>query len=162
MPWLYPVEINSLAMRTKGAAVATASNWISNYCVVQATPPGIENLGWKFYLIWMSFNIIFVPVRLSLPLPVHPRLTQPPQLIWLVYPETSNRHLEDIDRLYRENQGMVFVFRNKDATSMQRPTHYVDVEKERMQYVDSTKKKDKLADEASIEHDEAPAALNAA
>ncbi|KAI4524662.1 general substrate transporter [Schizophyllum commune Loenen D] len=144
VPWLYPVEINSLAMRTKGAAVATASNWISNYCVVQATPPGIENLGWKFYLIWMSFNIIFVP------------------LIWLVYPETSNRHLEDIDRLYRENQGMVFVFRNKDATSMQRPAHYVDVEKERMQYVDSTKKKDKLADEASIEHDEAPAALNAA
>ena len=95
-------------------------------------------------------------------LPVHPQLIQPPQLIWLVYPETSNRHLEDIDRLYRENQGMVFVFRNKDATSMQRPTHYVDVEKERMQYVDSTKKKDKLADEASIEHDEAPAALNAA
>ena len=67
MPWLYPVEINSLAMRTKGAAVATASNWISNYCVVQATPPGIENLGWKFYLIWMSFNIIFVPVRVCLP-----------------------------------------------------------------------------------------------
>ncbi|KAI5894556.1 uncharacterized protein SCHCODRAFT_02211645 [Schizophyllum commune H4-8] len=65
VPWLYPVEINSLAMRTKGAAVATASNWISNYCVVQATPPGIENLGWKFYLIWMSFNIIFVPVRMG-------------------------------------------------------------------------------------------------
>ena len=107
---------------------------------------------------------MFASLRSFCPLPllIDPRLTQPPQLIWLVYPETSNRHLEDIDRLYRENQGMVFVFRNKDATSMQRPAHYVDVEKERMQYVDSTKKKDKLADEASIEHDEAPAALNAA
>jgi len=27
VPWLYPTEINSLAMRTKGAALGTASNW---------------------------------------------------------------------------------------------------------------------------------------
>ena len=27
VPWLYPAEINSLSMRTKGAALATASNW---------------------------------------------------------------------------------------------------------------------------------------
>ena len=27
VPWLYPTEINSLPMRTKGAAVATATNW---------------------------------------------------------------------------------------------------------------------------------------
>ena len=65
VPWLYPVEINSLSMRTMGAALATGSNWISNYVVVQATPPGIENLGWKFYLIWMAFNAAFVPVSIS-------------------------------------------------------------------------------------------------
>lgn len=29
VPWLYPTEINSLAMRTKGAAIATATNWVS-------------------------------------------------------------------------------------------------------------------------------------
>jgi hypothetical protein len=27
VPWLYPTEINSLAMRTKGAALGTATNW---------------------------------------------------------------------------------------------------------------------------------------
>lgn len=27
VPWLYPTEISSLPMRTKGAAVATATNW---------------------------------------------------------------------------------------------------------------------------------------
>lgn len=27
VPWLYPTEINSLPMRTKGAAVATGTNW---------------------------------------------------------------------------------------------------------------------------------------
>lgn len=29
VPWLYPVEINSLSMRTKGAAIGTATNWVS-------------------------------------------------------------------------------------------------------------------------------------
>lgn len=27
VPWLYPTEINSMAMRTKGAALGTATNW---------------------------------------------------------------------------------------------------------------------------------------
>ena len=27
VPWLYPTEINSLSMRTKGAAAGTATNW---------------------------------------------------------------------------------------------------------------------------------------
>jgi sugar porter (SP) family MFS transporter len=31
VPWLYPVEINSLAYRTKGAALGTASNWAFNF-----------------------------------------------------------------------------------------------------------------------------------
>lgn len=29
VPWLYPTEINSLPMRTKGASLATATNWIT-------------------------------------------------------------------------------------------------------------------------------------
>ena len=31
VPWLYPVEINSLSMRTKGAAIGTATNWAFNF-----------------------------------------------------------------------------------------------------------------------------------
>lgn len=117
IPWLYPVEINSLSMRTMGAALATGSNWISNYCVVQATPPGIQNLGWKFYLIWMTFNIMIIPV------------------VYLFYPETSNRHLEDIDRLYREHRGMVFAFRHKEAVQMERPERYLLADEERVSQV---------------------------
>ncbi|KAH0580564.1 hypothetical protein H2248_002060 [Termitomyces sp. 'cryptogamus'] len=115
IPWLYPTEINSLSMRNKGAALGTASNWISNYMVVQITPIGIANLGWKFYLIWMSFNAIFVP------------------LIWLVYPETANRHLEDIDKLYRDNSSMIFVYKNKEATQVERPQRLIDADRERLE-----------------------------
>ncbi|PPQ77814.1 hypothetical protein CVT25_015308 [Psilocybe cyanescens] len=114
VPWLYPTEINSSAMRTKGAAVGTASNWISNYIVVQITPSGIANIGWRFYLIWVVFNAIFVPV------------------VWLMYPETSNRQLEDIDRLYRDNKSMIFVFRNKEATQVKRPQRFIEADQDRI------------------------------
>lgn len=33
VPWLYPTEINSLPMRTKGAAVATATDWFVSHSV---------------------------------------------------------------------------------------------------------------------------------
>ncbi|KAJ7915599.1 general substrate transporter [Mycena leptocephala] len=114
-PLVYPVEINSLSMRTKGAALATAMNWFSNYLIVEITPPGIEYLGWRFYLIWMFFNALFIPV------------------VWLLYPETANRHLEDIDRLYRDNSTMVLVFRNQEAIQLERPQRFVDGDNERTQ-----------------------------
>ena len=62
VPWLYPTEINSLSMRTKGAALATATNWICNFMVVEITPIGIKNLDWRFYIIWTVFNLSFVPI----------------------------------------------------------------------------------------------------
>ena len=31
VPWLYPTEINGLAMRAKGAALGTATNWIFHF-----------------------------------------------------------------------------------------------------------------------------------
>ena len=88
VPWLYPTEINSLSMRTKGAALGTASNWAFNFMVVEVTPPGIQNLHWRYYLIWTIFNASFVPI------------------IYLFYPETADRTLEDVDRLFRENQNV--------------------------------------------------------
>lgn len=48
IPWLYPTEINSLPMRTKGAALATATDWITNFAIVEITPIGIQSIGWKF------------------------------------------------------------------------------------------------------------------
>ena len=38
VPWLYPTEINSLSMRTKGAALGTASNWAFNFMVRSYQP----------------------------------------------------------------------------------------------------------------------------
>ena len=35
-------------MRTKGAALATATDWITNFAIVEITPIGIQSIGWKF------------------------------------------------------------------------------------------------------------------
>ncbi|KAL4970933.1 sugar porter family MFS transporter [Aspergillus stella-maris] len=105
VPWLYPTEINSLTMRAKGAAIGAATNWILNFMVVEITPIGIQNLGWRFYIIWVSLNAAMVPI------------------LYLFYPETAGRTLEDIDEYYRSNPPLL-VFRDKEATSLRRPERY--------------------------------------
>ncbi|KAL4750012.1 hypothetical protein BDW72DRAFT_213675 [Aspergillus terricola var. indicus] len=114
VPWLYPTEINSLPMRNKGAAVATATNWMTNFVVVEITPIGIQNIGWKFWIVWTIFNASFLPV------------------IYFLYPETANRTLEDLDSYYRTNPSLVVVG-DPDATCVKRPLKYIQHEDEELQ-----------------------------
>ncbi|RAL11869.1 uncharacterized protein BO97DRAFT_87636 [Aspergillus homomorphus CBS 101889] len=111
--WLLPVELNSLSMRTKGAALGTATN-STNFMVVEITPVGIQNLRGKFYITSTVFNFAFVPI------------------VYLFYPETANRSLEDIDRFMQESNG-VFVHNVPEATGVERPLRFVALENERLQ-----------------------------
>ncbi|PWY66506.1 general substrate transporter [Aspergillus sclerotioniger CBS 115572] len=113
VPWLYPTEISSLPMRTKTAAVSTATNWIMNFVVVEITPIGIQSIGWKFWVIWTVFNAAFLPV------------------IYLFYPETANRTLEDLDAYYRSNPPLI-VINDPDAISVKRPLKYIQHEDEEL------------------------------
>ncbi|KXT03859.1 hypothetical protein AC578_8939 [Pseudocercospora eumusae] len=107
VPWLYPTEINALEMRTKGASLAMATNWICNYAVVQATLPGIANLGYKFWIVWAVICFAFIPIT------------------YLFYPETANRTLEDIDRFFETSPG-ILVYNNILATQLARPQVYIE------------------------------------
>lgn len=86
-PWLYPAEVNSLSMRTKGAALATACDWLFNYAVVQTTPIGIHYLHWGLYLVYAILNAFFVPV------------------IYYFIVETAGKSLEQIDKWFALNPG---------------------------------------------------------
>lgn len=68
--------------------------YLGNFIVVEITPIGISSLGWKFYIIWTVFNGAFVP------------------LVYLFYPETAGRTLEDIDRYFMDHDN-IFVFKDK-------------------------------------------------
>ncbi|KAF2018240.1 general substrate transporter [Aaosphaeria arxii CBS 175.79] len=87
VPWLYPAEINSLSMRSKGASLATASDWLFNFVVVQTTPLGIHHLGWFLYLIYAVLNALFVP------------------FVYLFVVETAGKSLEQIDRWFASHPG---------------------------------------------------------
>ncbi|KAL1853722.1 hypothetical protein Plec18170_005113 [Paecilomyces lecythidis] len=111
VPWLYPTEINSLPMRTKGAAVSTATNWIANFAIVEITPIGIQNIGWRFWIVWTVLNAVFLPI------------------IYFLYPETANRTLEDVDAYYRSNPPLIVVG-DPDTTSVRRPLKFIQHEDE--------------------------------
>lgn len=102
---VYPTEINSLTMRTKGAALGAATNWIFNFMVVEITPVGIQNLGWRFYIVWIALNAGMVPA------------------VYLFYPETAGRTLEDMDDYYRGNPPLLACL-DKEAISSKRPKRY--------------------------------------
>lgn len=82
IPWLLPAEYAPLAIRTRAAALATASNWIFTFLVVEITPVSIKSIGWRTYVYFCIFNAFFIP------------------LIYFFYPETQNLSLEQIDRLF--------------------------------------------------------------
>ena len=73
---------------------------------MEITPKGIDSLGWKFYIIWTVLNFSFVPI------------------VYLFYPETAGRTLEDIDQYFRDHDN-ILVFRDKAATASKRPIEYV-------------------------------------
>ncbi|KAH8657712.1 MFS transporter [Xylariales sp. PMI_506] len=128
VPWLYPTEINALAFRSQGSSLAMATNWIMNYMVAQVTPPGIANLGYKFWIIWAVICASFVPTT------------------YFFYPETANRSLEDIDRFFAQHPS-IFVFRNKIATQLKRPEIYAEADNEIAHMNENAKHHNETSDE---------------
>ena len=96
--WLYPTEINSTQNRIAGMAYGVATNWLINFGVVFITPLGIRELDWQFYVIWTVLNGLIVLV------------------IYLFYPETAGRSLEDIDGMF-EAHSTIWVFMNRSMTA---------------------------------------------
>jgi MFS family permease len=94
IPWLYAPEFMPLRHRTHSAALATASDWIFNYLIVQITPIAIANIRWKTYMIFFVLNLAFAVI------------------VWLFYPETSGRTLEEMDTMYLgDNDRLIVVDR---------------------------------------------------
>ncbi|PBP19888.1 hypothetical protein BUE80_DR009266 [Diplocarpon rosae] len=93
LPWLYPAEINPLRTRAKANAVSTITNWTFNFLIVMIVPVMIDKIKWGTYLFFAITNACFIPV------------------IYLFYPETRKRSLEEIDLIfakgYLENMSYV-------------------------------------------------------
>ncbi|QSZ36970.1 hypothetical protein DSL72_009062 [Monilinia vaccinii-corymbosi] len=80
--WVYPPEILPLKIRAKGASLAAAADFLGNFLVVEITPPALERIGYKTYVIFAVLNLVNALV------------------VWCFYPETAGQTLESLDRLF--------------------------------------------------------------
>ncbi len=94
--WCYPPEILPLKIRAKGAALAAAADFLGNFIVVEITPPALQNIGYKTYVIFAVFNIVNAI------------------FVWAFYPETAGSTLESID----------FLFTNTDELDTKKPFYH--------------------------------------
>ena len=86
--WTYPAEIFPMRVRAKAVSFSTAANWVFNFALAWAVPPGLSNIAWKTYFIFGTFNFAAF---------VH---------IFFMFPETAGRTLEEIEEVFE--QGHIF------------------------------------------------------
>ncbi|THX56533.1 sugar porter family MFS transporter [Aureobasidium pullulans] len=84
MSWLWAVELTPLAIRGPTNALSTAGNWLSNFIVVLIAPIAFHHIGYRTYIIFAVINAAIVPI------------------IYLFYPETGCRCLEEVDVLFHQ------------------------------------------------------------
>ncbi|PNS20130.1 High-affinity glucose transporter [Sphaceloma murrayae] len=80
--WLWAVELIPLPVRGPANALATSANWLSNFLVVLVAPICFATIGWRTYVIFAATNLVTAPA------------------IYLFYPETGCRSLEEVDVLF--------------------------------------------------------------
>ncbi|KAM3074301.1 hypothetical protein ACMFMG_002887 [Clarireedia jacksonii] len=98
MSWLYPAEIVPLRIRAPANGLSTSANWIFNFMVVMITPVAFNSIGYQTYIIFAVINAFIFPV------------------VYLFYPETAYRSLEEIDNIFIKTKswfGVVRVAKNE-------------------------------------------------
>lgn len=82
--WVYASEIMPLSIRGRGSAFATGiGNWLVGTVWSQVSPIGLGKITYKFYFIFVAFNLL-----VTLP------------TIWFTFKETKQLTLEEIDLLF--------------------------------------------------------------
>ncbi|KAK9311250.1 general substrate transporter [Lipomyces starkeyi] len=80
--WTLVSEIFPLSIRAKGASIGASSNWINNFAIAFFVPPMFASWAWGTYI----FFAVFLAVGLV--------------WVWWYLPETKNRTLEEMDRVF--------------------------------------------------------------
>ncbi|KAK6611032.1 sugar transporter Stl1 [Botrytis cinerea] len=130
IPWLLPAEYAPLAIRTPAASLASASNWIFTFLVVEITPVSIDSIKWKTYIYFAVFNACFLP------------------LIYFFYPETKNLTLEQIDELFTGEKVLLHWKESMAATDLPQDDLRAKFgEKTNVEHIDNSLAKSYVCDE---------------
>ncbi|KAF8910867.1 general substrate transporter [Mucidula mucida] len=80
--WVLAAEVFPMSVRSMGTAVATCCNWAFNVLLSQVSPLAMDNVGWKFYLLFILLNLCDFVV------------------ILFFFPETKGKTLEDMAAVF--------------------------------------------------------------
>ncbi|KAH7305299.1 MFS transporter [Stachybotrys elegans] len=80
--YIYAAEIFPTPLRAKGMAVSVSGLFIATIIFLEAAPTAFANIGWRFYLLFISLTAVNMV------------------LVYIFFPETRKRSLEDIDELF--------------------------------------------------------------
>ncbi|KAF9728735.1 MFS monosaccharide transporter [Paraphaeosphaeria minitans] len=83
--WVYGSEIFPTNFRARGLNIAASGSSIGSIISSQTWPIGMDKIGSRTHFIFMSTNLVSAFV------------------IWLLYPETSQRSLEDMEVLFNKD-----------------------------------------------------------
>ncbi|ROV96154.1 hypothetical protein VSDG_05064 [Cytospora chrysosperma] len=87
VPWAMPSELFSSSLRARGVAWSVMSNWLFNFIIGLIVPPMLESIGWGTFIFFAAFAVVAG--------------------IWtiLCVPETKDKTLEQLDRLFNDETG---------------------------------------------------------
>ncbi|OAA63420.1 General substrate transporter [Niveomyces insectorum RCEF 264] len=88
MPFMYAAEIAPLRTRAAVTGMATATNWIFSFAVAEISPIAFANIGWKYYFVYGCIDALAIV------------------MLYLFYPETKGRTLEDIDEFFIQSRSI--------------------------------------------------------
>ena len=78
----YPTEIFTYSLRSKGISCELLSIYVSLVIQAFVNPIGMENLGWKFYIVFCCLLVVFLIITI------------------MFFPETKGRSLEEIAEVF--------------------------------------------------------------
>lgn len=80
--FMYGAEVAPLGIRHMVTAFGAASSWLFNFMVAEVTPVAFNNIGWRYNIVYAATSAAGCVV------------------IFLFYPETRGRSLEEIDEIF--------------------------------------------------------------
>lgn len=131
--WLLSPQITHTRIRARGSAIryvliefvsdstglmlnifsrSSFFNWICVFAVVEMTPPAIDNISWRVFIIFAILNALWVP------------------LVYAFFPETKGLELEDIDHIFEKGgiTGGVWEARKNGGVTVERNRTRRDLE----------------------------------
>jgi len=87
--WFYTAELFPTHLRSKGMVIGTGTYALSSLIWVMSGPTAIKTIGWHFFLIFICLNVISAVV------------------IWVFFPDTKGKSLEEIAALFGDDDLVV-------------------------------------------------------